>query len=139
MSSPHEMIRVPEWPSPKGYENGVRVRAGSDLLFIAGQVAWNEKEEIVGGDDFAAQFRQALSNVVAVVAAAGGRPEHLVRLTMFVKSKDAYSAAAREIGAAYRDIVGRHFPAMSLIEIADLLEEGALLEIEGTAALPAAD
>ena len=90
----------------------------------------------MGEGDFAVQFAQALENVVAVVRAAGGEPEHLARLTIYVVDKDAYAARTREIGAAYRRIMGRHFPAMALVQVAALLEDGALVEIEGTAALP---
>lgn len=120
---------------PKGYSNGMLAPAGGRLLFVAGQVAWNEKQEIVSAD-FATQFGQALANVIEVVKAAGGKPEHIARLTIFVASKDEYIACTRDIGARYRALMGKHFPAMSLIEIKALLEPGAKLEIEGTAVLP---
>ena len=132
-----DFIHPDGWKAASGYSNGVLVTGPVRTLYLAGQVAWDADQNIVGEGDFAAQFRQALANVVAIVRKAGGEPEHLVRLTIFVASKDAYIANLREIGAAYRELVGRHFPAMSLIEIAALLEPGALLEIEATAALPA--
>jgi enamine deaminase RidA (YjgF/YER057c/UK114 family) len=105
------------------------------MLFVAGQIAWDEKHHLVGRGDFAAQFAQALRNVVAVVRAAGGWPDHIVRMTVYVKDKRQYLAKSAEIGAAWREIVGKHFPAMALVQVADLLEEGALVEIEATAAL----
>ncbi len=129
-------IDPPDWKSPKGYSNGMCVEGAGRLLFVAGQVAWDEEGEIVGPDDFAAQFEQALRNVVRVVEEAGGEPAHLVRLTIYVTDKQAYEADLGAVGAAYRGIVGRHFPAMSLVQVADLLEEGAMVEIEATAALP---
>lgn len=132
-------IQPEGWERPSGYSNGISVSGAQRLLFLAGQVAWDGQKQLVGGADFAAQFRQALQNVVDILSAAGGRPEHLVRLTVFVKDKDAYEAQLREVGAVWRELVGAHYPAMSLVQVADLLEVGALLEIEATAALPAAD
>ena len=128
------------WDRPSGYSNGMLVSGAGRLLFLAGQVAWDGQKQLVGGDDFAAQFRQALGNVVDILGAAGGRPEHLVRLTIFVKDKDAYEARLREVGAVWRELVGAHYPAMSLVQVADLLEVGALLEIEaaGTTVGPTA-
>ena len=131
------MIHPDGWAPAKGYSNGVLVEGACRLLFVAGQIAWDADQRIVGAGDFAAQFRQALANVVAVVRAAGGGPEHLARLTMYVVDKRAYEAALKDVGAAYRDVIGRHFPAMALVEVAGLLEPGALVEIEATATLPA--
>ena len=128
-------INPPELGAPRGYSNGILAPAGARLLFVAGQVGWNERQEIVG-DGFAEQFAQALTNVVTVVRAAGGEPEHLVRLTIYVIDHREYLAALQEIGAAYRGIMGRHYPAMALVEVKALLEPGAKVEIEGTAALP---
>ena len=131
-----DSIQPDGWAAPRGYANGVLVEGAGRLLFVAGQVAWDAEQRLVGGDDFAAQFRQALRNVVDVVREAGGAPEHLVRLTLFVVDKDAYVASLKAVGAAYRELVGRHYPAMALVQVAALLEEGALVEIEATAALP---
>jgi enamine deaminase RidA (YjgF/YER057c/UK114 family) len=114
------------------------VEAGARLVFDAGQIAWDAEQRLVGVGDFAAQFAQALSNVVAVVEAAGGRAEDLVRMTVYVTDKRAYLAATRDVGAAWRRIAGRDFPAMALVQVADLLEEGALVEIEAVAALAGA-
>jgi enamine deaminase RidA (YjgF/YER057c/UK114 family) len=133
----HRTIAVPGWPKPSGYSDGVLAPAGARLLSIAGQVAWNERHEIVS-PDFAAQFGQALRNVCAVVAAAGGGPEHLTRLVFYVVDADVYRRSLAAVGAQYRAVVGRHFPACTLVQVAALLEAGALVEIEATAALPAA-
>jgi len=131
-----EIIQPEGWAAPKGYCNGMLVRNPGSFLFVAGQVAWDENQALVGADDFAAQFAQALRNVVAVIETAGGRASHLVRVTIYVKDKALYESRMKEVGAAWREIVGRHYPPMSLVEVADLLEVGALVEIEATAALP---
>jgi enamine deaminase RidA (YjgF/YER057c/UK114 family) len=131
-----EPIQPPGWAAPKGYSNGVLAPAGSRLLAVAGQIAWDAEQRLVGREDFALQFRTALANVVAVVRAAGGGPEHLLQLTIFVTDKRAYLACTRELGTAWKELVGRHYPAMALVEVADLLEEGALVEIQALAALP---
>ena len=104
------------------------------MLFVAGQIGWNERCEIVS-DDFAAQFEQALKNVLAVVHAAGGWPDQITRFTIFVDDRHQYMAQTREIGEVYRRLMGSHYPAMSLVEVSALLEEGAHLEIEATAAI----
>lgn len=132
----HVTINPESLGAPKGYSNGMLTAAGGRVLFVAGQVGWDEKQQVVS-DDFARQFGQALSNVVTVVKAAGGSPEHVARMTIFVTSKDEYVAAAKSVGAEYRALMGRHFPAMTLVEIKALLEEGAKVEIEATAVLPA--
>ncbi len=131
-----DVIQPPEWAKPKGYSNGMLVSGPTRLLFVAGQVAWDEQEQIVGEGDFAAQFEQALKNVVAVVTEAGGLPEHIVRMTIYLTDCDAYLAAQKAIGAAYRSLMGKHFPVMSAVGVAALIEPGAMLEIEVTAALP---
>lgn len=124
---------LPEgWPRPKGYANGMAARG--ELLAIAGQVAWDTEEKIVS-PEFGAQFRQALHNVVAVVEAAGGAPVNLISLTIYVTDKQAYVDAIAEVGAAYRELIGKHFPAMALVEVAGLLEPGARVEIQGLAVL----
>jgi enamine deaminase RidA (YjgF/YER057c/UK114 family) len=128
-------IQPAGWSAPKGYANGIVAPAGARLVFVAGQVAWDAEQRLVGGDDFPAQFRQALSNVIAVVRAAGGGPEHLASVTIFVTDKRRYLASTRELGAIWRELAGRHYPAMALVEIRGLLEPGALLEIQGVAAI----
>ncbi len=120
---------------PKGYSNGILADPGR-VLFVAGQVAFDANQKIVGGDDFAAQFGRALDNVLLVVAEAGGKPEHVGRITIFVTDKSRYVAASKAIGEAYRARMGKHYPAMSLVQVAALLEDGALVEIEATAVIP---
>ncbi len=121
--------------APKGYNNGMLAPAGGRFLFIAGQVGWDSDQQVVEGG-FCAQFRQALANVLTVVTEAGGRAEHIGRLTIYVTSKEAYAGDLKEIGAGYRSLMGRHYPAMALVEVAGLVEEGAMLEIEADAVLP---
>ena len=129
-----EVLEPKGWAAPKGYANGIA--ASGRLVFVAGQVGWNAEQKFET-DDFVGQARQALANVVAVVAAAGGRPEHVVRLTWYVLDKREYLDCAKALGAAYREIMGRHFPAMTAVEVAGLVEDGARVEIEATAVLPA--
>ena len=130
-----EPVNPPEWKPPRGYQNGVLAPAGARTLFVAGQIAWDAEQRLVGSGDFAAQFRQALQNVVRVVATAGGRPQDVAQLTVFVTDKRQYAAATREVGSAWREVMGRHYPAMALVEVQGLLEDGALVEIQGTAML----
>jgi enamine deaminase RidA (YjgF/YER057c/UK114 family) len=120
------------WPRPKGYSNGVV--AEGRVLAVAGQIGWNEREEFAG-NDFLSQAIQALQNVVRVVRAAGGTPRDIVRMTWYVVDKREYLAVARELGAAYRDVLDSHFPAMSLVQVSALLEDRARVEIEATAVL----
>jgi enamine deaminase RidA (YjgF/YER057c/UK114 family) len=129
-------INPEDWKPASGYNNGVLVSGGGPQLFLAGQIAWNADQVIVGPGHFPTQFRQALQNVVDIVEAAGGTPEHIVRMTIFVSDKDAYEADLPGVGAAYRDVIGRHYPAMSLVQVAALLEPGAIVEVEATAVLP---
>jgi enamine deaminase RidA (YjgF/YER057c/UK114 family) len=117
---------------PKGYSHGIV--AEGRLLFVAGQIGWTPEGEIVG-DDFVEQFDQALANVLTVVSAAGGAPQSVVRMTIYVLDKEEYLRLQRDIGARYRARMGRHFPAMTLIEVCSLLEAGARVEIEATAVL----
>lgn len=124
------------WAPARGYANGMCVEGAGRLVFVAGQIAWDPEQRLVGPGDFVLQFRTALANVLAVVRAAGGAAEHLVRLTIYVTDKRAYLADLPGVGAAYREVLGRHYPAMALVQVADLLEDGALVEIEATAALP---
>src|SRR4051794_1208254 len=114
------------WAAPKGYANGVA--AEGRLVFVAGQIGWNG-QGVFESDDFVAQTRQALHNVVAVLAGAGALPAHITRLTWYITDKHVYLAAKREIGRAYRDIIGAHYPAMTLVQVAALLEDRALVEI----------
>lgn len=128
------LINPDELGVPRGYSNGVLTPAGTQILFVAGQIGWNRNQELVS-ESFVEQFEQALRNVVAVVTAAGGVPENLARLTVFVTDRQEYLADLEVIGQAYRRVMGRHFPAMSLVEVQALLEPGAKVEIEGTAAI----
>jgi enamine deaminase RidA (YjgF/YER057c/UK114 family) len=127
-----EVLQPPGWARARGYANGVA--AEGRLVFVAGQIGWDADQRFVS-DDFAAQTRQALSNVVAVLACAGAKPEHVARMTWYVTSRDEYNAAIAEIGAAYRELMGRHFPAMSVVVVAGLLEPRAKVEIEATAVI----
>jgi enamine deaminase RidA (YjgF/YER057c/UK114 family) len=129
----HRILQPPGWPRPKGYANGVAA-TGRQVL-IAGQIGW-DAEGRFASTRLATQVRQALENIVAVLAEAGGRPEHLVRLTWYVTSRDEYHAELAEIGAAYRGVIGRHYPAMSVVQVAALMEAEAKVEIEATAVIP---
>lgn len=122
------------WLAPKGYANGVM--AEGRQVFIAGQIGWTAEAKL-GSDDFVAQVEQALSNIVAVLAEAGGKPHHITRLTWYLTDKKEYMARQKEIGEAYRRAIGRHFPAMTAVIVAGLIEDGAKVEIEATAVIPA--
>lgn len=130
-----EIVQPRDWKPPKGYSNGVIAPAGSRLLFVAGQIAWDEKQVLVGRGDFVLQFRKALENVLAVLRAAQAAPSALVELTIFVTDKQAYSRSTAELGAIWKELVGRHYPAMALVEVAALLEDGAQVEIRAVAAI----
>jgi len=125
-----ETLHPPGWARARGYANGIA--AEGRLVFVAGQIGWDADQRF-GSDDFAAQARQALANVVAVLACAGARPEHVVRMTWYVTSRDEYNAALAAVGAAWRELMGRHFPVMSVVVVAGLLEPRAKVEIEATA------
>jgi enamine deaminase RidA (YjgF/YER057c/UK114 family) len=129
-----EFLQPEGWAPPVGYANGVAARGR--LVFVGGQIGWNPETCAFETDDFAAQTAQALRNIVAVLRAAGAEPSHLVRLTWFVTDKAVYLESRREIGRAYREILGRHFPAMSVVVVAALLEDRARVEIEATAVVP---
>lgn len=131
-----ERIEPVGWAPPSGYANGMI--ASGRVLAIAGQVGWDARQHLVSAD-FLAQAAQALRNVADVLRTAGGDPEHLVRMTWYVLDAAEYRANAKALGAAYREIFGSHYPAMTLIVVAGLLEEGARVEIEATALLPALD
>ncbi len=126
-------IDVPGWKRPRGYSNGVVAKG--EILFVAGQIGWDHEEKLVS-DEFLPQFSKALENVKAVLDAAGAKPEHLARVTIYVTDKTVYLAAAAQIGDEWRRILGKVFPAMALLQVADLLEDGALVEIEATAVIP---
>jgi len=121
---------------PSGYANGVLVDGGGKLLFIAGQIAWDKEQKIVS-DDFVEQFDQALANVIAVLSAAGGAPDNIVRLVIYVTNKVEYRERTKEVGERYRKHLGKHFPAMVLVQVAGLLEDRAKVEIEGMAVIAA--
>lgn len=131
--SPHEIVHPEGWAPAKGYANGVI--ASGRQLFIGGQIGWTAEGRFEH-HDFVGQMRQALINVRTVLEAAGGAPEHLVRLNWFVTDKREYLARQKEVGAAYREVMGRHFPAMTMVVVSALVEDEALLEIEATAVLP---
>jgi len=121
------------WARPRGYANGIA--AEGRTIFVAGQVGWNARGEFES-DDFVAQVEQALRNVVAILAEANALPEHLVRLTWFVTDTQEYRRRASETGTVYRRVIGRHYPAMTLVQVAGLLEDRAQVEIEATAVVP---
>ena len=129
-----QILQPPSWARPRGFSNGIAVKGGT-TVYIAGQVGydgqgvWEEK-------GFAGQFRQALANILAVLAEAGGRPEHLVRLTWYVLDRQEYLGALKEVGAAYRELIGRHYPVMAVLQVRGLVEAEARLEIEATAVIP---
>ncbi|MPT05380.1 MAG: RidA family protein [Delftia sp.] len=131
-------LQPPDWLAPRGYANGIltEMTVGSRLVFVGGQIGWNGKQQFES-DDFAEQVRQALANIVAILAEGGARPEHIVRMTWYVTDKQEYVAAYPAIGKHYRELIGRHFPAMTAVEVADLVEDRAKVEIEVTAVVPA--
>ena len=129
-----DILHPKGWAPAVGYANGIAV-SGGKLVFIAGQVGWNAEERFES-DDFVVQARQALANIVAVLAEANGGPEHITRMTWFVLDKQEYLDRARDLGAAYREVIGDTYPAMSLVQVAGLVETGARLEIEATAVVP---
>jgi enamine deaminase RidA (YjgF/YER057c/UK114 family) len=128
-----QQLHPKHWAPAKGFANGIA--AEGRQVFIAGQIGWNGQQQFES-DDFVAQVEQALRNIVEVLAEAGGAPEHIVRLTWYVTSKREYVARQREIGQAYRRVLGRHFPAMTLVQVVALVEDRAQVEIEATAVVP---
>jgi enamine deaminase RidA (YjgF/YER057c/UK114 family) len=134
--APHEphAVQPDGWMPPRGYSNGVTARGRT--LAVAGQIGWDPQTGEFATDDFAGQAAQALRNVTAVLHAGGAEPRHVVRLTWYVTDRDAYLAAQRELGAVYREVFGRHYPAMSAVIVAGLLEPRARVEIEATAVIP---
>lgn len=129
------LINPKELAKPIGYNHGIKVSGASSLLFLAGQVAWDGGGKLVGEGDFVAQFDKALENLLAVVREAGGKAENIVKLNLYVVDKERYVSSLKQLGQVYRKHMGKHFPAMTLVEVKSLYELGALLEIEGLAAL----
>jgi enamine deaminase RidA (YjgF/YER057c/UK114 family) len=129
-----QILQPPAWAKPRGFANGIAVKGGT-TVYIAGQVGftgqgeWQEK-------GFPGQFRQAMRNILEVLAQAGGKPEHLVRLTWYVLDKAEYLASLKEVGAAYRGLMGKHYPVMAVVQVSALVEDAARLEIEATAVIP---
>lgn len=128
-----DILQPPGWPRPKGYANGVAARGRQ--VFVSGMIGWDAQGRFPS-DDFVPQARQALENIVAVLAEAGAGPEHIVRMTWYVLDRREYLDAGAALGAAYRAVIGRHFPAMSAVQVAGLMEERARVEIEVTAVVP---
>ncbi len=130
---PGRTLQPPGWPRPRGYANGMAARG--EVIAVAGQVGWDERGVLVG-PEFAPQFERALANVTAVVREAGAAPEDIVSLTIYVTDRTEYIASLAAVGEAYRRVVGRHYPAMALVEVAGLLEPGAKVEIQALAVKP---
>jgi enamine deaminase RidA (YjgF/YER057c/UK114 family) len=128
-----KILQPSHWPRPKGYSNGIA--ASGRTVFVSGMIGWDEKGEIVSSD-FVAQVAQALRNVVEVLAEANAKPEHIVRMNWYVLDKKEYVSAYKQLGAAYREIIGSHFPAMTALQVTSLIEDAARVEIEVTAVVP---
>lgn len=128
-----QKIQPPDWAEPRGYANGIL--AQGRLLFVGGQIGWNARQEFES-DDFVAQTRQALLNIREVLETAGGGPEHMARMTWYVVDREEYIASLKALGSAYREVMGKHFPAMTCVQVAGLVEARARVEIEVTAVLP---
>jgi enamine deaminase RidA (YjgF/YER057c/UK114 family) len=127
-----KVLQPQGWPRPKGYSNGIAARG--EMVFLAGVVGWDAEERFPTG--LVAQFRQALENIVAILAEGGAKPEHVVRMTWYITSRDDYLAHGREMGAVYREIMGKHFPVMAVVQVVALMEAAAEIEIEVTAVIP---
>ena len=128
------ILQPPSWARPRGFSNGIAAKGGT-TVYVAGQVGWTGAGAWEARD-FAGQFRQALRNVLEVLAQARGRPEHIVRLTWYVIDRNEYLASLKAVGTAYRELMGRHYPAMSVVQVGGLVEDFARLEIEATAVIP---
>ncbi len=126
-------LQPPDWLEPKGYANGIMARGA--LIFVGGQIGWNAAQQFES-DDFIAQTRQALINIVAILKAGGAEPMHMVRMTWYVTDRVEYSARLKELGGVYREVMGKNFPAMTWVEVSGLVEDRARIEIEVTAVLP---
>ncbi|NNG05425.1 MAG: RidA family protein [Inquilinus sp.] len=131
--TPHRSLQPPGWPPPKGYANGISAEGRS--VFVGGQIGWDAQGRFAEGG-FVGQTRQVLCNIVAVLAEAGGGPEHLVRMTWYVVDMAEYHAEAAALGRVYREVIGSHYPAMALVQVAALAEAAARVEIEATAVVP---
>jgi len=128
-----KILQPPGWARAKGFSNGIS--CSGRLVFIAGQVGWSG-QGVWEARDFAGQFRQAIKNIISVLHEAGGKPEHIVRLTWYVLDKQEYLGALKDVGAAYRELMGRHYPTMAVVQVGGLVEDQARLEIEATAVIP---
>ncbi|MCM2306956.1 MAG: RidA family protein [Sulfuritalea sp.] len=128
-----QILQPAGWAAPKGYSNGIAARGRS--VVIGGQIGWDSQCRF-HSSDFAEQAKQALQNIVAILAEAGGRPEHIIRMTWYVLDKREYLAAYPQLGRAYREVIGRNFPAMTAVQVAGLMEDAARVEIEATAIIP---
>jgi enamine deaminase RidA (YjgF/YER057c/UK114 family) len=129
----HNVLHPEGWAPAKGYAHGIEARGR--MVFVAGMIGWNG-QAVFESDDFVDQCRQTLQNIVDTLACAQAKPEHLVRMTWYVKDKRAYLSRGKELGAVYQSVIGRHYPAMALVQVADLVEDRALVEIEATAVVP---
>jgi len=127
------ILQPPHWAPPKGYANGIAARGTT--VFVGGQIGWNSQQQFES-DDFVTQAKTALRNVLAILAEAGAGPEHITRMTWYVTDKREYVASYRALGAAYREVIGRHFPAMTAVQVMALIEDRAKVEIEATAMVP---
>lgn len=131
-----QILQPPDWLQPRGYSNGIV--AEGKLVFIAGQVGWDETETF-NSDNFVDQARQALMNIVTVLAEADARPEHITRMTWYITDKQEYLASLKQLGAVYQEVIGKHYPVMSMVQVNALMEDRAKVEIEATAVIPLAD
>ena len=129
-----QILQPPGWVKPKGYANGIATKGGT-TVYVAGQIGFNEKG-VIEQKTFAGQFRQVLHNTIAVLAEAGAKPEHIVRMTWYITDKKEYLASLKEVGAAWRELIGRHYPAMAVVQVVALVEDDAKVEIESTAVIP---
>ena len=128
-----QVLQPPGWAKPKGYSNGIATRG--KIIFVAGQVGWDENEKL-NSDTFAGQARQALKNIVAILAQAGAGPQHICRMNWYVADKKEYLGSLKELGAVYRELIGKNFPVMTALQVGGFVEDGAKLEIEVTAVIP---
>ena len=128
-----QILQPPDWPRPKGYSNGIA--AQGRMIFVAGQIGW-ERNELFLSDNFVEQVRHALLNTVAVLAEAGAGPEHVTRMTWYILDKQEYQSSLKDIGRVYREIMGKNYPAMAMVQVSALIEERARVEIETTAVIP---
>lgn len=127
------VLQPPGWPRPRGYSNGIQ--ASGQMIFVAGMIGWDDQQQFPGAD-LVAQTEQALRNVVAVLDQAGAKPDHVTRMTWYLISRDDYLNQAADIGAVYRDVMGKHYPVMTAVQVQALMEEQAVVEIEVTAVIP---